>query len=475
MLIKICRRGYSFSKIKACYTIHKEAGQPARLAPLVTMTLSSSTKPVRQTRLKLNSRLLPGLVILLLVMQLAFPYKGWVILLVGFGSVWGLGYLWARQLARHLSFQREIRFGWAHVGDRLEERFTLTNGGLATAAWVEVIDETHMPNYSASRVTGVGGYSQNRWHTEGVCTQRGLFTLGPTTLYTGDPFGIYTVSLHHPDSATLTVTPPIVPLPHIEVAPGGRAGEGRHQPNVFERTVSSASVRSYSPGDSFHWIHWPTTARQGDFYVRLFDSMPSGDWWIIVDLDQAVQVGQGLNSTGEHSIILAVSLADRGLRAGRSVGLAGYGQQLIWLPPESSDTQRQRILRELALARPGSLPLADLLTQSHPALNRLASLIIITAAVDRRWVEAVLPLLRRGAVATVLLLDPVAFGGQNDSRGIAALLTNLAINHYLIPPDLLNQPQIQAEQQGRWDWRVSPSGRAVARRRPQNESWQTLA
>ncbi len=439
------------------------------------MTLSSSPNPLRQARLKLNSRLLPGLVILLLVMQLAFPYKGWTILLVGLGSVWGLGYLWARQLARHLSFQREIRFGWAHVGDRLEERFTLTNNGLVPAVWVEVIDETRMPGYSASRVTGVGGHSQNRWTTAGVCTQRGLFTLGPTTLYTGDPFGLYTVSLHHPNSATLTVTPPIVPLPQIEVSPGGRAGEGRRQPNLFERTVSSASVRDYNPGDSFHWIHWPTTARKGDFYVRLFDSMPSGDWWIIVDLDQAAQVGQDLNSTAEHAIILAVSLADRGLRTGRSVGLAGYGQQLIWLPPESSDVQRQTILRELALVRPGSLPLADLLTQSRPTLNRLASLIIITAAVDSRWVEAMLPLLRRGAVVTVLLLDPVAFGGQTDSRGIEALLTNLGIDYYLIPPDLLNQPHLQAGQQGRWEWRVSPSGRAVARRRPQNESWQPLA
>ncbi|HMQ54949.1 MAG TPA: hypothetical protein PKD98_22910, partial [Anaerolineae bacterium] len=148
----------------------------------MTMTLSSSPNPLRQARLKLNSRLLPGLVILLLVMQLAFPYKGWTILLVGLGSVWGLGYLWARQLARHLSFQREIRFGWAHVGDRLEERFTLTNNGLVPAVWVEVIDETRMPGYSASRVTGVGGHSQNRWTTAGVCTQRGLFTLGPTTL-----------------------------------------------------------------------------------------------------------------------------------------------------------------------------------------------------------------------------------------------------------------------------------------------------
>ena len=47
-------------------------------------------------QLQLNSRLLPALVRLLRVLQLFFPYKGWMILLVGLRGAWLLGYLWAR-------------------------------------------------------------------------------------------------------------------------------------------------------------------------------------------------------------------------------------------------------------------------------------------------------------------------------------------------------------------------------------------
>jgi uncharacterized protein (DUF58 family) len=425
--------------------------------------------------LKLNTRLLPLLVALLLVMQLTYPYKGWLILLIGLGGVWLISFMWAYSLARNLYSIREMRFGWAHVGDRLEERLTILNTGFFGALWVEIVDHTTMPDYSISRVTGVGGQSENHWQTQGVCTRRGLFTLGPTTMQSGDPFGLFTVTIHNPDFTTITVTPPIVPLPAIQIAPGGRAGEGRPRPNALEQTITTAGIRNYVPGDSLHWVHWPTTARQGSFYVRLFDSTPSGDWWIFVDLDEQVQAGLGDASTEEHSIILAASLADRGLRSGRAVGLVAYGQELVWLPPQNGDTQRHEILRALAVARPGPRPLTDLLLHTRPAYGQIASLIIITAAVeDNDWLEALLPLQQQGAVATVLLLDPLSFGGNGDITRMEVLLADLGISHYRITRDLLDRPDARPGHQGEWDWRISPSGRAVPVNRPRDMSWRQL-
>jgi uncharacterized protein (DUF58 family) len=425
--------------------------------------------------LKLNTRLLPIMIGLLLIMQLIFPYKGWLILLIGLSGVWLISFIWAQSLARNLYLTREMRFGWAHVGDRLEERFTITNFSFFAALWVEIVDHTTMPDYRVNRVTGVGGNSENRWQTQGICTRRGLFTLGPTTLKTGDPFSLYTVTLHSPEFATLTVTPPIVPLPALHIAPGGRAGEGRPRPNSFEQTITTAGMRSYTPGDSYHWIHWRTSARLGSLYVRLFDNTPSGDWWIFVDLDQEAQVGQGYTSTEEHSVILAASLADRGIRAGRAVGLVAHGQELVWLPPQSSDSQRHEILRALALATTGPRPLADLLTHTRPGFSQMANLIIITAAVENKtWLEALLPLLRQGAAATVLLLDPISFGGSGDPYPTQILLTNLGITHHLITADLLDQPEVRPGQEGQWDWRISPTGRAVPIKRPRDTTWKEL-
>ncbi len=428
-----------------------------------------------EPRLRLNVRLLPVLVVLLLVLHVAVPYRGWLILLVGLGGAWLVSYLWARSLARGLSLVREMRFGWAQVGDRLEERFTLINEGMLPGLWVEVVDHTTMPDYQASRVSGVGGGSLIRWHTKGVCTRRGLFTLGPTTLQSGDPFGVYTVTLHFPDSTTLMVTPPILPLPTIEVAPGGRAGEGRPRANAPERTVSVAGVRDFIYGDSLRWIHWPTSARRDSLFVKLFDGTPAGDWWVFLDLDQSVQAGQGQASTEEHGVILAASLADLGLRLGRAVGLVMHGDELVWLPPQDSDGQRWAILRALALVHRGSRPLAELLARTRPRFGERTSLVIITPNVEGDWIEALWPLLRRGAIPTVLLLDPLSFGGAGDPSITSALLSDLGIVSYVITRDLLDRPELQPGRQGWWEWRVSPLGRAITTRRPSELTWKVLS
>jgi uncharacterized protein (DUF58 family) len=471
-------------------------------------------KQAPKPQLQLQSWFLPALVGLLLVLQLVAPYRGWRILLVGLGGAWLVSYLWARSLARGLRLTREMRFGWAQVGDKIVERFTLVNDGRPSALWVEVADHSTIPGYQASRGTGVSGQHSIKWHREAICTRRGLFTLGPTTVQTGDPFGLYTVTLHYPASLPLIVLPPIVPLPTIEVAPGGRVGAGRPRANALERSVSATGVREYRPEDSLRWIHWRTSARQDSLFVRLFDGTPASNWWILLDMDRHVQVGEGPDATEEHAVILAASLADRGLRSGQAVGLAAHGEQLVWLPPRGGEGQRWEVLRSLALVSLGSRPLAELLAGMRhycgpggPALEQYTSLVIITPAVDTAWVEALVPLLRRGVIPTVLLLDPVSFArpepfdealrlssGQAQDRpfdpstgnlsvtqaqspefassracqGVEGLLVDLGVTYYVITPDLLDRPEARPSQQGQ-------RGRLASVRQPREVGWEVLS
>ena len=444
---------------------------------------------------RLKSHLITFLVIALLVIQIIQPSNVWKMLLAGLGLLVLVSFLWVRSLARNLSFQREMRFGWARVGDQLEERFTLFNDNWIPASWVEVIDHSNMPGYMASQVRGVEGYSKNQWRTRGQCNRRGLFTLGPTSLRTGDPFGIFEVELHNVSSSTMMVMPPIIELPSIEVAPGGRSGEGRPRSNAPDRTVSVSNTREYAPGDSLHLIHWRTTARRGTPFVRVFDGTPSGDWWIVLDLDGGVQVGQDWDSTVEHGVILAASMADRGLRLCRAVGLVANSQSLTWLSPREGDHQRWEILRALTLVNPGENTLAELLDRTRPSIGRRSSLIVITPNPDPSWIQALIPLLWRGVVPTVLMLDTstwyasqvdestpgekwLLLQAQQKARQQTGqsmdMLAGLGVSRYLIPRDLLDRTDIRPGQGGQWEWKVTPQGRAIPIRKPADTAWKTV-
>ncbi|MGW8251437.1 MAG: hypothetical protein ACWGO1_12400, partial [Anaerolineales bacterium] len=66
-----------------------------------------------------ESRLLPAAVFILAVMQVIDSSPIWKLLLVALGGLWLTSNMWARQLARGLTVTREMRFGWAQVGDIL--------------------------------------------------------------------------------------------------------------------------------------------------------------------------------------------------------------------------------------------------------------------------------------------------------------------------------------------------------------------
>lgn len=407
-------------------------------------------------------------------MQLLDPSKIWQALIVAFGGVWLIARIWIWSLRKNLHLIREVRFTWAQVGDSLEEQFTLTNNGFAPATWVELIDHSTLPGYSAARAVGVDPYAANTWRTTGVCKRRGVYELGGTTLRSGDPFGIYSLEIFLPENSTLVVMPPVIPLPSIEIMPGGWMGDGRPRPNIIDQTVNAASVREFAYGDNPKLIHWPTTARRGKFYSRILDGAPASDWWIALDVDKNVQAGEGWENTIELGIILAASLADRGLRARNSVGLLASGTKTVWLKPQSGERHRLEMMRELAMLEPGEMPFSQLLARANPTMGHRTSLIVITPSIKTDWLPSLTQLLWKGISPTVLLMDPASFDASQSADSLANLLAEKGIPRFILNRSLLQQPEANPGSRGQWEWRITSTGKAVSTHSPGDLTWKRL-
>ncbi len=208
--------------------------------------------------------------------------------------------------------------------------------------------------------------------------------------------------------------------------------------------------------------------------MRTFDSTPTSDWWIFLDLEQSVQFGEGWNSTEEHGVILAASLADRGLRAGRAVGLAATAERLVWLPPKAAVSQRMEILRALALAHPGQTSLSDLLDSARPVLHRGASLIVITPALNGKWMESLFFYTRGHLVPTVLIFDPASYGANGELDQVRSILSGLGISPYIISREMLDKPETRPGREGEWQWFVTGLGRVIPLHRPSHLEWKKV-
>ncbi len=426
-----------------------------------------------KSTLRLNAKVFPVIALIALVMQIVDPSRVWMILLIGLGGIWLVCRWWVRGLQRSLVFEREMRFGWAQVGDRLEERFTLKNSFLFPATWVTLHDRSTLPDHHASVATGVEGSSVSQWKISTQCTRRGVYTLGATSLETGDPFGVYTLTFEDPTTSTLAVMPPVVPLPNFQIASSGWAGEGKSNPRSLQETINASHTREMAPGDPMRWIHWKSTARRDKFHVRQFDGMPAGDWWILLDLDESHGLGSGWESTEEHSVILAASLAARGLKEEHPVGLAVNGSEPSWTASRRNEYQQRALLKSLAVAAASPLGLRDYLQRIGPSLPGNCCLLIITSNANVQWTEALLPLMWRGIRPTVFLLDPLSFGGTDDPRPAANSLRMMGMPCHIIPREMLDRHQVQPGHEGEWEWRISGTGKAIAVKTPAAD-WRRL-
>jgi uncharacterized protein (DUF58 family) len=222
-------------------------------------------------------------------------------------------------------------------------------------------------------------------------------------------------------------------------------------------------------------IHWRSTAHRGDLIVRAFDTEISGDLWIVVDLEQSVQAGTAPESTEEYAIILAASLADRTLRQNRAVGLLAHGQEEAILVPGRGKRHMWRLLHALAAAQAsGTKRLADVLHGLRASLGQGTTVLVITSSCDPSWLDALLPLTRFGIAPSVVLLDAASFGRSQPTttpstgvEGMKELFARAGIAAQVLDRDYPLRPADVTPKRGYWEFKVSPLGRAILVRRPE--------
>jgi uncharacterized protein (DUF58 family) len=389
-----------------------------------------------EAELHLNILLLPIMVGLFAILYLFTGFRGWLIFFIGTAGAWLLARLWVGSLKHNLHIERKLHLAWATVGDSVHEELKLVNHSWLPAIWVEIIDTSDTLISPIRMVSDVPAKASRTRHIAHLYKRRGLYTLGPTRLRCGDPLGIYLLTMHDYHSDTILVTPPVLPLSQLRIPPAGWAGDQQRRRKGLERDISSAGVRTYLPGDSLRRIHWSASAHFDELMVRQLEASASGDWWIFVDLQESVQAGEGQDSTLELSIVLAASLAVRGLQEHRRVGLAMAGHDLVWLEPRADQTQRWRILQALAKADAGNRSLAELMLMGRAVHS--ATQIVITPSADLRWIAAAGRHRRSGSLLT-LLVDPTQFGSPFNQSRVTASLANSGIPYFIIPRSLLEE------------------------------------
>jgi uncharacterized protein (DUF58 family) len=344
-----------------------------------------------------------------------------------------IAYFWAKANTRDIEVIPERPLDRLQEGHQFSERITVRNKGWFTKLWLEIEDPSTLPGHSARRIITLGPRETKSWKTQTVCKRRGLFSIGPVKVTTGDPFGFFRYTNTYGRASSVLVYPQAIELPNFYVPPANLPGEGRFRKRTHYVTPNAGGVRDYEFGDSLNRIHWPTTARTGRLMVKLFELDPASDIWLVLDLERSVHVGQGEEGTEEYAIKLAASVARYFLLANRSVGFIAHGRRLFLEDAERGAQHYTRILEALALSQAdGDIPVGNLITGEARRFGRHTTVVVITPSTSEDWVFSLQFVAQRGVKVGAVLLEPSTFGGSENSLSVFATLAAAEIYTYLV-------------------------------------------
>lgn len=345
---------------------------------------------------------------------------------------------------RGITVERRARSHRAAVGDVFEEHFEISNDSRITKFWLEVYNETKIPYAAGSRVLTLLRGRQKRLYTARTwLTQRGGYTLGPTTVTSGDPFGIFRATKKFNAVRNLVVFPMLFEVRDFLSPPGLLPGGKAIKRKSIDVTPHAAGVREYMHGDPLKRIHWPTSMRRDQLMVKEFEQDPQAEVWLFLDAHKSVHASKPIDqddvppiddllllkrrkaklppSTLEYSVSIAASLAHYFLGQRRAVGLVTATESSYKvIPAERSDRQEAKILESLSFIQAEStVVLPSLVTAQMGQLPQGSSAIIVTPIVWPELLLAVDSLQRRNLRPLVVLLMSRSFGGRQSNEDLA--------------------------------------------------------
>jgi uncharacterized protein (DUF58 family) len=300
----------------------------------------------------------------------------------------------------------------AFEGDVVEVELVLENTATSEARLLLIADSFGPGLVERQVVLEPGplpGQSRRTLRYRAFCTRRfGAYAVGPLTLSTTDPLGLFAGRLSLVETHPLTVYPRVDDVAFLDHL-GGRPTFVPEALSVGRRGQSALclGIREYEPGDDLRSIHWPATARRGLPMMRQREADLRPRLTLFVDLHRAGRAGIGQKSTLDYLVRVSAATAWTACRTACVFQVLGEGGRPLVVPPGDGERHLAHALSELIqVAQDGTTGLADLVHRSLPHLHPGGTVVLVgtDAGVRPPELADLLEELRAAAMTPVILL-----------------------------------------------------------------------
>jgi uncharacterized protein (DUF58 family) len=349
--------------------------------------------------------------------------------------IYSLAYLWKINALRGVTYQRSLHFTRGFPGETTRVKLQIENQKLLPVPWLrsqdtwpravgpedeEILAPHHIQDQGyLTNLFSLRWYERTRREYTLLLRKRGVYTIGPVELASGDLFGIHE---EHKTSTTrdvVTIFPAFITTQKLNLFPEDPMGELRTRRKIFEDTSRPMGIRDHHPEDGFRKIHWPATARTGQLQTKVYQPTSGRVMVICLNVSTFEKHWEGVYAPLlEYLISVAATVINDGMQAGYQVGLLANGcialsDQPFRIPPGRTPRHLATLLS--ALAGVNSVVTASFeryLLREAPRIPFGGTLVVVSAVFTPQLAEAMLQLKKRERKITLLAVtdrmpDPI--------------------------------------------------------------------
>lgn len=339
-------------------------------------------------------------------------------LLVG---AWVIGRLWGRRAMTQITCERRF-VDRAFLNDKVIVRVTVRNHGRLPVLWLRIHDSLHSglgpPVFD--HAISLRPFETREFDYVLLANKRGMYHVGPLSIYSGDVFGMADPRRDQYAAAPLMVYPRVVPLEQLNLPSRQLLGALKHNQPIHEDPNRARGKRAYVSGDSLRRVDWKASAALGQLQVKQFEPSVSIEAMIVLNLTRTDYDRMAWIDGTELAIVTAASVANWLIERRQKVGMLVHGEAPAVLPTRSGRAHMIQMLERLALAQATDTPFMPNLQNSIAKGNWGTTLIVITGQASDAVIHQLLDAHRRGLSP---LLIACGYGARFDmvSQQCAAL------------------------------------------------------
>ncbi|MFD1021050.1 DUF58 domain-containing protein [Thalassobacillus hwangdonensis] len=195
----------------------------------------------------------------------------------------------------------------------------------------------------------------------------------------------------------------------------------------YKNTNIVSGVRDYMPGDRYSWIDWKSTARKNTIMTKEFEQEKSMDMLLVLDASES----ENLTSVAfEGMVELTNSLMDEIRRRTSQLAIMTLGNQRIYFPFHSDQSNRTLIQKHLSVVQPtGEMPFAQQLEKERAQMPNGLVTLVVTSEISLDLNKALERLSQKSKRVTLFVVRPKRHISELERKWLKQLsFHNITVN-----------------------------------------------